>query len=117
MAETAREHTGLIFLLENLGFIINNPKSLLTPTQEIEFLGFTVNTVNMEPREKIKKIRTETKRLQEMQNPQTLDLFRLQWTLVNPDLVNPKPRFTKAQNYWKRVVQWSQGRCTCAGSL
>ncbi len=26
MAETAREHTaGLIFLLENLGFIINNP--------------------------------------------------------------------------------------------
>ncbi len=53
----AREHTaGLIFLLENLGFIINNPRSLLTPTQEIEFLGFSVNTVSMEiklPGEKI----------------------------------------------------------------
>ncbi len=34
-----------------------------------------MNTVNREPGEKIKKIRTETKRLQEMQNPQTLDLY------------------------------------------
>ena len=32
-----REHTaGLIFLLENLGFIINHPKSHLTPTQGID---------------------------------------------------------------------------------
>ena len=31
-----REHTAaLIFLLENLGFIINHPKSILTPKQEI----------------------------------------------------------------------------------
>ena len=40
----AREHTAtLIFLLENLGFIINYPKSLLDPTQEIDYLGFTIN--------------------------------------------------------------------------
>ena len=48
MADTptmAREHTaGLIFLLENLGFIINYPKSLLTPTQELNFLGFLINS-------------------------------------------------------------------------
>ena len=38
------------------------PKSELTPAQEIEFLGFTVNSAKMElklPGEKIKKIRPE----------------------------------------------------------
>ncbi len=48
---------GLVFLLENLGFVINYPKSHLEPTQEIEFLGFVVNSQTMElklPREKLK---------------------------------------------------------------
>ena len=52
MAESeilAKEHTvGLIHLLENLGFVINYPKSQLTPTQEIEFLGFVINSNTME---------------------------------------------------------------------
>ena len=40
-----REHTHtMLFLLENLGFIINSKKSLLTLTQEIEFLGMVVNS-------------------------------------------------------------------------
>ena len=47
----AREHTAeLIFQLENLGFIINNPKSVLIPTQEILFLGFTISYTMMEIR-------------------------------------------------------------------
>ena len=58
-----REHTAaLIFLLENLGLVINYPKSLTTPSQVIEFLGFTINSKMMElklPGEKIKKIRGE----------------------------------------------------------
>ena len=29
----------MLFLLKNLGFIINSKKSLLTLTQEIKFLG------------------------------------------------------------------------------
>ena len=48
---------------ENLGFVINHPKSELTPTLEIEFLGFTVNSIEMElklPGEKVKKIKSET---------------------------------------------------------
>ena len=62
MAETEsllRDHTtAVIYLLENLGFVINHPKSELTPTQEIDFLGFTVNSTKMElklPGEKIRK--------------------------------------------------------------
>ena len=59
--ELAQENViGLVFLLENLGFVINRDKSILEPTQEIEFLGFNVNSVNTElslPSKKIKQIR------------------------------------------------------------
>lgn len=51
-----RTHCWHDFSLENLGFIINHPKSLLNPTQEIDFLGFTINSRIMDirmPREKI----------------------------------------------------------------
>jgi hypothetical protein len=54
--------TAVIYLLENLGFVINHPKSELNPTEEMEFIGFTVNSTRMElklPGEKIKKIRAE----------------------------------------------------------
>ena len=50
------------------------PKSLLTPTQCIEFLGFVTNSVAMEikmPGEKIKQIRLESKKLQNLQLPGT----------------------------------------------
>ena len=40
--------TGLVFLLENLGFIINYPKSILKPSKKIEFLGFIVDSTTME---------------------------------------------------------------------
>ena len=35
------------YLLENLGFVINFEKSCLVPTQQLEFLGFVVNTRDM----------------------------------------------------------------------
>ena len=80
MAETqstAREHTaGLVFLLE----IINHPKSLLTPTQEIDFLGFTINSVTMEiklPSEKIKKYTSRDKEAPGTGHPQGSDPISL----------------------------------------
>ena len=94
----AREHTtGLIFLLENLGFIINHPKSLLTPTQEIQFLGFVINTSTMEirlPGEKIKQIRQDTRKLLEMHIPQALALSRLLGKLNHAaQAIPPAPLF------------------------
>ena len=60
-----REHVyQVLFLLENLGFIINSKKSLLSPIQEIEFLGMIVNSQTMEiklPGQKIKSIRLEAR--------------------------------------------------------
>ena len=55
-----------LFLLENLGFVINNKKSVLTPCQQIEFLGMTVDSQSMVlklPGEKIRKIRAEARHL------------------------------------------------------
>ena len=50
-----RDHImGVVYLLENLGFVINHPKSQLTPTQEIEFLGFVVNFSSMGRRKRSK---------------------------------------------------------------
>ena len=84
MADTptmAREHTaGLIFLLENLSFVVNCPKSLLTPTQEINFLGFVVNSAKKEIKmlgKKIRQICLESKKLLGTKYPTALTLSRL----------------------------------------
>jgi len=70
MAESKQkltEHVQLtLFLLENLGLIVNCKKSILGPSQEIEFLGMIVNSISMDlklPGEKIRKIRQEAYRL------------------------------------------------------
>ena len=57
-------------LLEGLGFVVNYPKSVLIPSQEIEFLGFIVNSLNLSlslPTDKIKKVRQNCQRL--LDNP------------------------------------------------
>ena len=84
MAESetmAKEHTAeLIFLLENLGFIINSQNSRIDPTQQIEFLGFEINSLKMElklPGEKFKKIRQDARRLLDMPHPKAIHLSRL----------------------------------------
>ena len=88
MAETEsllKDHvTAVVYLLENLGFVINHPKSELDPSQEIEFLGFTVNSKRIElklPGEKIKKIRAEAGRVLQSDTVSALTLSRLIWKM------------------------------------
>ena len=61
--DEVRNHTdALIALLEGLGFIVNMEKSVLTPSQQIEFLGLLLNTTSMcltLPGHKIRTIRKE----------------------------------------------------------
>ena len=45
---TQKHVLALNFLLENLGFIINHPKCILEATQLIDFLGFMVNSTDMQ---------------------------------------------------------------------
>ena len=58
--------TGMRYLLECLGFIVNTKKSVLNPAQVIEFLGLFVDSIAMEirlPPIKIKQIRAESCKL------------------------------------------------------
>ena len=61
--EKAQEHTeALIYLLENLGYIVHPETSVRHPSQEIEFLGMMVDSRTRElrlPGQKIKKLRQE----------------------------------------------------------
>jgi len=48
-----------MYVLENLGFVINKPKSLLQPTLSLEYLGMIINSITIElslPCRKIKAI-------------------------------------------------------------
>ena len=70
MAQTLKEilqaKETLIFLLQNLGFVINLKKSQLTPVKEIEFLGLVINSVNMMlalPQEKVLDIQNKCAQL------------------------------------------------------
>ena len=60
----------LIFLFQQLGFVINLKKSVLTPTQLIEFLGLMIDSVTMSlslPEEKVVYLRQKCQNL--IQNP------------------------------------------------
>ena len=69
-----------IFLLENTGFMINNKKSLLQPTQEIEFFVMIIDSVRMDlrlPGEKIKSIRQEAQKVLSLSSPSAHSLSQL----------------------------------------
>lgn len=65
--EIAKAHANLaVNLLTSLGFVINHKKSVLNPSQQLEFLGFTVNSVTMTlslTHDKLRQIRRESKSL------------------------------------------------------
>ena len=47
LEEIVMSRDTVMFLLQDLGFIINWKKSVLAPVQEIEFLGLTINSVSL----------------------------------------------------------------------
>lgn len=52
-------------LLSQLGLIVNREKSILEPSQQIEYLGFTLDSVRMmvlAPKNKLKNVNTEIKK-------------------------------------------------------
>lgn len=70
----------LIFLLQNLGFLINEKKSQFQPVQQIEFLGVNVDSMKMEltlPSEKVNKIICQCKDLLDQNQVSILQLTKL----------------------------------------
>ena len=70
----------LVYLLEAVGFVINQKKSITSPDHTIEFLGLTIDTISMVlslPAEKMKKIRAEARRLAAAESVSARGLARL----------------------------------------
>ena len=69
--ELARSHVNpALNLFEGLGFSVNYEKSVLVTTTSIEFLGFSVDSINLSlslPRDMVKKVRKECQQL--LDNP------------------------------------------------
>ena len=57
---------GMVHLQEFLSFVVNKEKSVLIPSQSIEFLGLMIDSINMElqlPLHKIKVIQVDSRKL------------------------------------------------------
>ena len=68
------------YLLENLGFVINLEKSVFTPSQKLEFLGFIINTIDMNlllPDDKVMSIKSLCMTLLEQKVVSVWDLSQL----------------------------------------
>ena len=91
--------TGIVYLLENLGFIINQKKSVLTPAQTIEFLGLTVDSLAMElrlPLIKIKQIRAEARKIAQAKTTSARALAHLLGMMnATNNVIPPAPLFCR----------------------
>ena len=93
--ELAKE--GVVYLLQCLGFLINSKKSVLEPAQSMEFLGLTVDTVAMElklPVEKMKKIRAEARSMATAEHTSARAIARLVGKMnATSRVIPPAPLF------------------------
>ena len=70
----------VIYLLHNLGFVLNLKKSVLEPSQKIEFLGMVIDSMKMEislPHKKLVKLMSQCKQLAESKEITIMDLTKL----------------------------------------
>ena len=70
----------VIYLLQNLGFVLNFKKSVLEPSQKIEFLGMFLDSMKMEitlPQEKLVKLTPQCKQVAECKEITIMDLTKL----------------------------------------
>lgn len=75
-----RDVSLMLHLLENLGFIVNMEKSILFPSQEMEFLGVLVSSIHMSfslPESKVLNLRNDCRRLLNSRTASQSDLARL----------------------------------------
>ena len=70
----------VIYLLHNLGFVLNLKKSVLEPSQKTEFLGMVIDSMKMEislPHKKLVKLMSQCKQLAESKEITIMDLTKL----------------------------------------
>ena len=70
----------VIYLLQNLGFVLNLRKSVLEPSRKIEFLGMVLDSLKMEislPEEKLVKLMSQFEQEVESKDITIMDLTKL----------------------------------------
>ena len=67
----------LLFLLQHLGFVINQTKSQLTPVQKIEFLGMEINSLDMTLNLPQQKVNSLIKQCQVVKENPRITVWRL----------------------------------------
>lgn len=75
-----RDASLMIHVLEELGFIVNMEKSILFPSQEIEFLSVLVNSIHMSlslPDSKVVNLQKKCRRLLSSKTASQSDLAHL----------------------------------------
>ena len=112
MASTREEAKCLaeisVALLEALGFLINYPKSTLEPCQELQFLGFSINSVEMTirvPQTKLEKMREQVKSLLKAPTLSGREIASFVGTASSMALgIPPAPLFYRALQHAKNAV-------------
>ena len=87
----------VIYLLQNLGFIINLKVSVLHPTQRIEFLGMMIDSVEMTvslPQKKVESI-SRCQEILPMQEVSIKNLAKLLGTLSSVLAILPASLYTR----------------------
>ena len=79
-------------LFQSLGFTVNTKKSILEPVQELEFLGFTINSILMRiqiPQPKLERIEARANSLMKQDTVSGRDLAQFIGTAVSMSLAIP----------------------------
>jgi hypothetical protein len=99
-------------LLEGLGFIVNYKKSQLAPCQQIEFLGFLIDSVNLTlqfPGEKLHKIRKTCQKLLEKTEISVQELSKFPGLLTSSiQAIFPAPLHYRHLQWLKNNTMASQ---------
>ena len=86
----------LIFLIQQLGFIINLKKSVLSTTKKLEFLGLEIDSVNMTltlPMGKVKSLTQKCRNLMENSKPTLWEITNLIGSLCSTPQTVIMPAF------------------------
>lgn len=99
--------------LEGLGFLINKKKSIMEPSQTMEFLGYTVKSTLLTlslPREKVTKIKNSCKQMLEQKKVSVRDMAQLigQLTATNQAIL-PGPLHYRSLQILKTKALHSGG--------
>ena len=84
-AEASTNLATVMTLLVGLGFIVNLRKSVLTPTQQVEFLGFTLDSQKMAislPQDKLHALKKQARKIKEQGRTTVQELSRLLGMMV-----------------------------------